>query len=294
MGTVSRATGFSAALLRAWEDRYRLLAPARGPGGQRLYSDDDVALLQRVRHLIDEGRSIGEIAALGRRALIAATAPRCSDGSAGSGDAAQMGTALVQAMLRQARLELTLGWALDGGGEALAARSMHTAAQAAARLTARLDAARVLDVAVETLAEDFHAALARIWVFAPADRALYLRASAGLSRRTVTSSRARIDLASYRYKVGVVARTGEPFVSNQIVGDREFDERWVKRERLVAVAILPLTAGEQLQGILACFFRQAVSEEIVGALGTFAAMTASTIAANRGGRTRAFAGSSAS
>ncbi len=139
------------------------------------------------------------------------------------------------------------------------------------------------------MATDFHAALARIWVHVPAENVLLLRASAGLSRRTTESSRARIDLSRYRYKVGVVARRREAFISNEIVGDRDFDQRWVRRERLVSVAIVPLisaTAGETLQGVLALFFRVALSVEVVSALKLFATVAASSIAAHRTTRAR--------
>jgi DNA-binding transcriptional MerR regulator/methylmalonyl-CoA mutase cobalamin-binding subunit len=71
IGTLSRLTGFSPALLRTWERRFDLLAPGRGPGGQRLYDDDDLRVLNRVRALIDQGRSIGEIARSGRETLLA-------------------------------------------------------------------------------------------------------------------------------------------------------------------------------------------------------------------------------
>ena len=74
IGTLSRLTGFSPLLLRAWERRFALLAPERGEGGQRLYTDDDLAVLRHVRALMDDGRSIGEIARSGRDALLATTA----------------------------------------------------------------------------------------------------------------------------------------------------------------------------------------------------------------------------
>jgi DNA-binding transcriptional MerR regulator len=277
MSSVGRMTGFSPALLRAWESRHRLLAPERGAGGQRLYTDDDVRVLRAVRELLDQGRAIGEIATLGRKALLAlAEAPKTAPAP---GDPS--GSALVEAMVKQVRLELTLGWTLDGGNAAAAVRSMHAASVAVSRLAARLDLKQLVDVVVETLDADFDAALARIWIYEPHENALYLRASAGLSRRTTTSSRARIDLAQYPYKVGVVARSREPFVSNGLLGDPHFEQPWVKRESLTSVAIVPLVSDGVLQGVLASFFRQRLSEEVVGALGTFAAMTASAIATRR-------------
>jgi DNA-binding transcriptional MerR regulator len=238
-----------------------LLIPERGPGNQRLYTDADVQVLRAVRVLLDQGRSIGEIALLGRKALLASPAPpQPSD--------------MVQSMINQVRLELSLGWTL--GAEA-AARSMH----AATCLAARLDLTQLVGRVVETLAIDFDAALARIWIYEPSENVLCLRASAGMSRRTKTSPRARIDLATYPYKVGVVARSREPFVANGLVGDAHFEQPWVKREHLESVAIMPLVSAGQLQGVLACFFRQPLREDVVGALGAFASMTAAGIAARR-------------
>jgi methanogenic corrinoid protein MtbC1 len=71
IGSLSRLTGYTAALLRAWERRYGLLTPDRGAGGQRLYSEDDLQLLLYVRRLLEAGRSIGEVAGAGRDALLA-------------------------------------------------------------------------------------------------------------------------------------------------------------------------------------------------------------------------------
>ena len=76
MRTIARLTKFSPELLRAWERRHGLLHPLRGPGGHRLYSEEDLAVLLRVRSLISEGRSIGEIATFGREALLDAPEAR--------------------------------------------------------------------------------------------------------------------------------------------------------------------------------------------------------------------------
>ena len=70
MRTIARITDFSPALLRAWERRHQILKPLRGPGGHRLYTDEDLQILLRVKELIREGRSIGEIAAGGRESLL--------------------------------------------------------------------------------------------------------------------------------------------------------------------------------------------------------------------------------
>ena len=70
MATIARLTSFSPQRLRAWERRYELLRPKRGPGGHRLYGRDDLRLLRAVRELLDAGRSIGEINDIGRHALL--------------------------------------------------------------------------------------------------------------------------------------------------------------------------------------------------------------------------------
>lgn len=70
IGTIAEKAGISANLLRAWEKRYKLFAPQRGGGGQRLYSQEDLQLLRHIKQKIDSGFRIGEIAAAGRKALL--------------------------------------------------------------------------------------------------------------------------------------------------------------------------------------------------------------------------------
>ncbi len=72
IGTIARLLGLSPAVLRNWERRHGFLEPQRGPGGQRLYSEDDVRVLSAVRRMLDRGHSIGEIALQGRAALLRA------------------------------------------------------------------------------------------------------------------------------------------------------------------------------------------------------------------------------
>ena len=62
IGEVSRRTGVSVELLRAWEARYRLLRPRRTAGGFRLYTDRDAARVQRMRSLLGSGLSAAQAA----------------------------------------------------------------------------------------------------------------------------------------------------------------------------------------------------------------------------------------
>jgi DNA-binding transcriptional MerR regulator/methylmalonyl-CoA mutase cobalamin-binding subunit len=61
---VARRTGLTPATIRAWERRHAVIKPVRSEGGQRLYSDRDLARLDTLRRLTEAGRSIGAVAAL--------------------------------------------------------------------------------------------------------------------------------------------------------------------------------------------------------------------------------------
>ena len=60
IGAVARMVGSTPAVLRAWEDRYGVVRPARGPGGQRQYSRDQVEQLHYVRSLVESGLHAAE------------------------------------------------------------------------------------------------------------------------------------------------------------------------------------------------------------------------------------------
>jgi len=64
IGELSRRTGVSPELLRAWESRYGLLRPIRSSGGFRLYSPADEARVRRTSALITDGVSAAEAARL--------------------------------------------------------------------------------------------------------------------------------------------------------------------------------------------------------------------------------------
>jgi DNA-binding transcriptional MerR regulator len=56
--TVAHLTGVNPRRIRAWEDQYNLLSPARTPGGHRLYSEEDVERIRWVKALVDRGISL--------------------------------------------------------------------------------------------------------------------------------------------------------------------------------------------------------------------------------------------
>ena len=66
---VSRLTRLTADTIRAWEKRYSAVRPARGAGGQRLFSEEDVSRLMLLREAVDAGESISHVARLSTAAL---------------------------------------------------------------------------------------------------------------------------------------------------------------------------------------------------------------------------------
>jgi DNA-binding transcriptional MerR regulator len=63
-GAVARMLQMPVATLRVWERRYGLTQSPRTPGGQRLYSADDVRRLALIKQLTDLGHAIGSLAPL--------------------------------------------------------------------------------------------------------------------------------------------------------------------------------------------------------------------------------------
>src|SRR6476659_2152142 len=76
IGELSRRTGVSPELLRAWELRYGLLEPSRTVGRFRLYSEADIARVRRMRANLDAGLSASEAA----RVVLAERSPVDSPG----------------------------------------------------------------------------------------------------------------------------------------------------------------------------------------------------------------------
>jgi methanogenic corrinoid protein MtbC1 len=64
IAVVSRRTGISQLVLRAWERRYRAVNPGRTPTGRRKYSDADLEKLALLANLTGAGHRIGDIASL--------------------------------------------------------------------------------------------------------------------------------------------------------------------------------------------------------------------------------------
>jgi MerR family transcriptional regulator, light-induced transcriptional regulator len=64
ISALARRTGVAPDTLRKWEQRYAILQPGRTAGGQRRYTEADVARVEWLRARLGEGYRIGEAAAL--------------------------------------------------------------------------------------------------------------------------------------------------------------------------------------------------------------------------------------
>lgn len=71
--TVSDITGVNSVTLRAWERRYGLIKPHRTAKGHRLYTQEDIELIQQILELIDEGIPISRVRAVVQQTKTAAT-----------------------------------------------------------------------------------------------------------------------------------------------------------------------------------------------------------------------------
>ena len=59
MGEVSRLTALKPFVLRYWESEFPMLQPAKSPSGHRMYSQEDVDLVLKIKRLLyDEGFTI--------------------------------------------------------------------------------------------------------------------------------------------------------------------------------------------------------------------------------------------
>ena len=54
IGQVAQHTGLPQSVLRYWETVFDLLKPKKSPGGTRLYSQDDIRLILRIKNLLYE------------------------------------------------------------------------------------------------------------------------------------------------------------------------------------------------------------------------------------------------
>jgi DNA-binding transcriptional MerR regulator len=102
IGEVSRITALKPFVLRYWETEFPMLEPVKSPSGHRLYRQEDVDLVLKIKRLLyDEGFTIA-----GARRLLKETGSghaENADGIAGQGAADASTTQLNRKMLLDLR-----------------------------------------------------------------------------------------------------------------------------------------------------------------------------------------------
>lgn len=104
IGEAARLLNLQTSVLRFWEGEFPELQPVRTPKGQRMYSEEDMALLRQIKALLHEQGMTIEGA---RRMLSGGAAPTLSVPSpAAPSSAASALSPEVEALLRHAVSEL--------------------------------------------------------------------------------------------------------------------------------------------------------------------------------------------
>jgi MerR family transcriptional regulator, light-induced transcriptional regulator len=73
IGDLEQISGIKAHTIRAWEQRYGLLAPQRKDSNHRLYSGEDLKKLLRATYLIGQGYRISKVAAMSEKEILKLT-----------------------------------------------------------------------------------------------------------------------------------------------------------------------------------------------------------------------------
>jgi MerR family transcriptional regulator, light-induced transcriptional regulator len=117
IGELSRRSGVSPELLRAWERRYGLLKPERSEGGLRLYTQDDLARVRAMQHHLTAGLAAAEAARLAATSFAKGHEPVAAPGTARAeleAAFAAMDEPAAHAVLDNLFAATTLDTALDG------------------------------------------------------------------------------------------------------------------------------------------------------------------------------------
>jgi PAS domain S-box-containing protein len=151
---------------------------------------------------------------------------------------------------------------------ALQARLTGLRADVATALAANQPKATALQACCEALVRHLGAAFVRIWVLPAGGEVLELRASAGLYTH-LDGPHSRIRVGTY--KIGRIAATREPHLTNTVADDPEVsDPEWARKEGMVAFAGHPLVVEGRVVGVMALFARHELSVQILADLACLA------------------------
>jgi PAS domain S-box-containing protein len=123
----------------------------------------------------------------------------------------------------------------------------------------------VLKSCTDAMVKHFDAAFARIWTMDDTKTVLELQASSGLYTHT-DGAHSKLPVGR-QAKIPLIAATGKPNLTNQVVGDPGVTEQeWAVREGIVSFAGYPLIVEDRVLGVLGMFAKRPLSELVLRAL----------------------------
>jgi len=137
---------------------------------------------------------------------------------------------------------------------------------------------RTLQECTDAIVNHLNVVFARIWTLKRGQRILELQASSGLYTG-LHGTHSRIPVG--HLKIGHIAETRIPYLTNAALGDPRIDQEWVKRERIVAFAGYPLVVDDRVVGVIAMFARVPIDPETLGTIGSIAGIVAQGIERKR-------------
>lgn len=147
-------------------------------------------------------------------------------------------------------------------------------ARVMARVTANADREGALHALTAGLVEEFGVALARIWLYDPADDTLHLRASSGLGGE-LPGEHIAVSTGIPHAPIARAVREQRVVVIDPITPASGFDRaEWFARHELRFYAGFPLLVGERVTGALAVFLRSTPPSPMLAALEVLARQAA--------------------
>lgn len=149
-------------------------------------------------------------------------------------------------------------------------------ARVMARVTANADREGALHALTAGLVEEFGVALARIWLYDPADDSLHLRASSGLGGDDeLPGARIAVSTGEPHAPIARAVRERRVVVIDPITSASGFDrQEWFARHALRFYAGFPLLVGERVTGALAVFLHTTPPAPVLAALEVLARQAA--------------------
>jgi len=137
---------------------------------------------------------------------------------------------------------------------------------------------RTLQACTDSIVDNLNVVFARIWTLRRGRGLLELQASSGLYTG-LQGKYSRIPVG--HLKIGLIAETRVPYLTNAAFGDSRFDQEWVTRESIVAFAGYPLLVDDRVVGVIAMFARLPIDPETLETIGSIAGIVAQGIERKR-------------